>query len=70
MFLHGSWAHIAGNMIFLAVFGKNVEDVFGHWRYLAFTWLAGSWPPWRRRLRCWLAAPLMVGYQRWGLAGP
>ena len=29
MFLHGSWDHILGNMIFLAIFGKNVEDAFG-----------------------------------------
>ena len=41
MFLHGSWGHILGNMIFLAVFGKNVEDAFGHVRYLAF-YLAGG----------------------------
>jgi membrane associated rhomboid family serine protease len=36
MFLHGSWDHILGNMLFLAVFGKNVEDAFGHLGYLAF----------------------------------
>ena len=41
MFLHGSWGHILGNMLFLAVFGKNVEDAFGHLRYLAF-YLAGG----------------------------
>jgi membrane associated rhomboid family serine protease len=35
MFLHGSWDHILGNMLFLAIFGKNVEDSFGHVRYLA-----------------------------------
>jgi membrane associated rhomboid family serine protease len=34
MFMHGSWSHILGNMLFLAVFGKNVEDAFGHARYL------------------------------------
>jgi membrane associated rhomboid family serine protease len=28
MFMHGSWGHILGNMLFLAVFGKNVEDAF------------------------------------------
>ena len=28
MFLHGSWDHILGNMLFLAVFGKNVEDAY------------------------------------------
>ena len=41
MFLHGSWDHILGNMIFLAVFGKNVEDAYGHLRYLAF-YIAGG----------------------------
>jgi membrane associated rhomboid family serine protease len=34
MFMHGSWSHILGNMWFLAIFGKNVEDAFGHLRYL------------------------------------
>src|SRR6476659_7931738 len=36
MFVHASWSHILGNMLFLAIFGKNVEDAFGHLRYLAF----------------------------------
>ena len=42
MFMHGSWGHILGNMLFLAVFGKNVEDAFGRLRYLGFYWQAGS----------------------------
>jgi membrane associated rhomboid family serine protease len=41
MFMHGSWDHILGNMLFLAVFGKNVEDAFGHVGYLAF-YIAGG----------------------------
>src|SRR5690242_13630510 len=41
MFMHGSWDHILGNMLFLAVFGKNVEDAFGRLRYLAF-YIAGG----------------------------
>ena len=41
MFLHGSWSHILGNMLFLAIFGKNVEDSFGHLRYLGL-YLAGG----------------------------
>jgi membrane associated rhomboid family serine protease len=41
MFLHGSWSHILGNMLFLAVFGKNVEDAFGSIRYLAFYFAGG-----------------------------
>jgi glyoxylase-like metal-dependent hydrolase (beta-lactamase superfamily II) len=36
MFMHGSWDHILGNMLFLAIFGKNVEDAFGPLRYLVF----------------------------------
>jgi rhomboid family protein len=41
MFMHGSWDHILGNMLFLAIFGKNVEDAYGRVRYLAF-YIAGG----------------------------
>jgi membrane associated rhomboid family serine protease len=41
MFLHASWGHILGNMLFLAIFGKNVEDAFGRLGYLAF-YVAGG----------------------------
>jgi len=41
MFMHASWSHILGNMLFLAIFGKNVEDAFGALRYLAF-YIAGG----------------------------
>jgi membrane associated rhomboid family serine protease len=40
-FMHGSWGHILGNMLFLAIFGKNVEDAFGHLRYLVFYLVGG-----------------------------
>jgi len=36
MFLHGGWAHLLGNMLFLLVFGNNVEDRMGRGRYLLF----------------------------------
>jgi membrane associated rhomboid family serine protease len=36
MFLHGGWAHLLGNMLFLYVFGNNVEDRLGKLRFLAF----------------------------------
>jgi membrane associated rhomboid family serine protease len=36
MFLHGGWAHIGGNMLFLWIFGDNVEDRLGHWKFLVF----------------------------------
>jgi membrane associated rhomboid family serine protease len=41
MFLHGGWGHLLGNMLFLWVFGDNVEDRLGHVRYLIFYVLAG-----------------------------
>jgi membrane associated rhomboid family serine protease len=41
MFLHGGFMHLIGNMWFLWLFGDNVEDALGHWRYLAFYLLAG-----------------------------
>jgi membrane associated rhomboid family serine protease len=41
MFMHGSWDHILGNMLFLAIFGKNVEDAFGPVRYLIFYFAGG-----------------------------
>ncbi|HLX11547.1 MAG TPA: rhomboid family intramembrane serine protease [Bacteroidota bacterium] len=41
MFLHGGWMHLLGNMLFLFIFGDNVEDRFGHTRYLLFYFIAG-----------------------------
>ena len=41
MFMHGSWAHLLGNMLFLWIFGNNVEDALGRVRYLFF-YLAGG----------------------------
>jgi len=41
MFLHGSFLHIFGNMLFLAIFGPNVEDAVGRPRFLAFYLLGG-----------------------------
>lgn len=41
LFLHGSWGHVLGNMLFLWVFGDNVEDAMGHARYLAFYVICG-----------------------------
>ena len=41
MFLHGSWLHLGGNMLFLWIFGNNVEDLMGHVRYLVFYLLCG-----------------------------
>lgn len=41
MFLHGSWAHIIGNSLFLWVFGNNVEDSMGRLRFLVFYLVCG-----------------------------
>jgi membrane associated rhomboid family serine protease len=41
MFLHGGFLHIAGNMLFLAIFGPNVEDAMSRPRFIAFYLLSG-----------------------------
>ena len=41
MFLHGGWMHLAGNMLFLWIFGDNMEDAFGHIGFLIFYLLCG-----------------------------
>ena len=41
MFLHGSWLHVIGNMWFLWIFGDNIEDYLGHFKYLIFYLLSG-----------------------------
>jgi membrane associated rhomboid family serine protease len=41
MFLHGGWFHLIGNLWFLAVFGDNVEDAMGPWRFILFYLLCG-----------------------------
>ncbi|HXE73705.1 MAG TPA: rhomboid family intramembrane serine protease [Candidatus Nitrosotenuis sp.] len=41
MFLHGGWMHLIGNMLYLFIFGDNVEDRFGHAGYLVFYLLCG-----------------------------
>jgi membrane associated rhomboid family serine protease len=41
MFLHGSWAHLLGNMLFLWIFGNNIEDRFGKFGYAGFYLVAG-----------------------------
>jgi membrane associated rhomboid family serine protease len=41
IFMHGGWGHLIGNMVFLWVFGNNVEDSMGHVRFVAFYLLCG-----------------------------
>jgi len=42
MFLHGGWMHLLGNMLYLYIFGDNVEDMLGSGRYLLFYLLCGA----------------------------
>jgi membrane associated rhomboid family serine protease len=41
LFLHGGWMHVLGNMWFLYIFGDNIEDYLGHFKYLIFYLLSG-----------------------------
>lgn len=41
MFIHADWFHLIGNMLFLYVFGDNIEDIFGHARYFLFYVVSG-----------------------------
>ena len=41
MFMHGSWMHLLGNMVFLWIFGDNIEDSMGHKRFLLFYLICG-----------------------------
>ena len=41
MFMHGGWMHLIGNMLYLWIFGDNVEDRLGHARYTVFYFLCG-----------------------------
>ena len=42
MFLHGGWMHLLGNMLYLWIFGNNVEDAMGHLRFIVFYLLCGT----------------------------
>ena len=41
MFMHGGWVHLGGNMLYLWIFGDNVEDRFGHGKFIAFYLICG-----------------------------
>jgi len=42
MFMHGGWAHLLGNLLYLFIFGDNVEDRMGHLRFVVFYLLCGA----------------------------
>jgi membrane associated rhomboid family serine protease len=41
MFLHGGWMHLLGNMLYLWIFGNNIEDAMGHTKFVVFYILSG-----------------------------
>ena len=41
MFMHGGWMHLIGNMVFLWIFGDNIEDSMGHKKFLIFYFVCG-----------------------------
>ncbi len=51
MFLHGGWMHLIGNMLYLWIFGNNIEDAMGHGRFIVFYGICG------------IAAALAQGFQ-------
>ena len=53
VFLHGGWLHLLGNMLFLWIFGDNMEEEFGHFGFLAFYLICGA----GAALAQWAAAP-------------
>ena len=61
MFLHANWLHVAGNMLFLWVFGDNVEDILGHGKYLLFYLLCGAAAAFAQVLADPLSRAPMVG---------
>ena len=52
MFLHGGWMHLIGNMLYLWIFGNNVEDAMGHLRFLVFYLLCGLAAAFAQAFRC------------------
>ena len=58
MFAHGSWLHVIGNLLFLWIFGNNVEDALGRVRYLLFYLAAGvAATALQTAVTLWLGAP-------------
>ncbi len=61
MFLHANWLHVAGNMLFLWVFGDNVEDILGHGKFLVFYLVCGAAAAFAQTLADPLSRVPMVG---------
>ena len=61
MFMHGGWMHLLGNMLYLWIFGNNVEDVMGHVRFILFYLLCGILAAFSHALTDPTSAVPMVG---------
>ena len=61
MFLHGGWLHLLGNMWMLYIFGDNVEDLFGHGRYLGFYLCCGLVAALTQVIFSWNSVIPMIG---------
>ena len=61
MFLHGGWMHLIGNMLFLWVFGDNVEDAMGHVTFLVFYLLCGVFAGYAHSLMAPASAIPLIG---------
>ncbi len=61
MFMHGGWLHVGGNMLYLWIFGDNVEDMMGHARYLVFYLLVGLAAVWAHILSSPTSTVPLVG---------
>jgi rhomboid family protein len=70
MFMHGGWGHLLGNMLFLWIFGNNVEDAMGHVRYLAFYVLGGlAATALQTTVTLWIAGPTGESVPNIGASG-
>jgi membrane associated rhomboid family serine protease len=61
MFLHGGWMHLFGNMLFLWIFGNNIEEALGHGRFLVFYLVCGIAAALGQALSAPAAATPMIG---------
>jgi membrane associated rhomboid family serine protease len=60
MFMHGGWLHVGGNMLYLWIFGDNVEDVLGHVRFLLFYLACGLGSA---LAQCWVTLAFGAGFE-------
>jgi membrane associated rhomboid family serine protease len=70
MFMHGDWLHLIGNMVFLWIFGNNVEDAMGHVRFLAWYVAAGlAAIAAQTAVTLWFAGPVAASIPNVGASG-